>query len=133
VGEKLIPAKSLNNCISDVTHYVPWLLIINSFSFLNIFLLHLIISKMAAYQDAADNPHEATSLLPQQKVKDHHHDKSVLHRALFCGFIVSLSFGVTQVPLVLRFITSKRLLEIYAANNSQSHLCLPPHDMCCVL
>lgn len=43
---------------------------------------------------------ETTPLLPRQEPEEEKPKwgKSVLYRALLCAFIVSLSFGVTQVP-----------------------------------
>jgi len=41
---------------------------------------------------------EGTPLLPREQVEPAVWGKSVLYRALFCAFMVSLSFGVTQVP-----------------------------------
>jgi len=49
-------------------------------------------------------PHEATPLLPRDSTKEPvKYGKSVAYRALLCGFLVSLSFGVTQVPLIYVF------------------------------
>jgi hypothetical protein len=41
---------------------------------------------------------ERTPLLPKESSESVKYGKSVLYRALLCGFMVSLSFGVTQVP-----------------------------------
>ena len=41
---------------------------------------------------------ETTPLIPQEPPEARKYGKSVLYRALLCGFMISLSFGVTQVP-----------------------------------
>jgi hypothetical protein len=41
---------------------------------------------------------ERTPLLQKESSEAVKYGKSVLYRALLCGFMVSLSFGVTQVP-----------------------------------
>jgi len=41
---------------------------------------------------------ERTPLLQRELSEAVRYGKSVLYRALLCGFMVSLSFGVTQVP-----------------------------------
>jgi hypothetical protein len=41
---------------------------------------------------------ERTPLLRKESSEAVKYGKSVLYRALLCGFMVSLSFGVTQVP-----------------------------------
>jgi hypothetical protein len=41
---------------------------------------------------------ETTPLLSGKALKPVKYGKSVLYRALLAGFMVSLSFGVTQVP-----------------------------------
>jgi len=41
---------------------------------------------------------ETTTLLSPTPPKARKWGKSVLYRALLCGFMVALSFGVTQVP-----------------------------------
>jgi hypothetical protein len=45
-------------------------------------------------------PVETTPLLSREQEQEppRKYGKSVLYRALLCGFLVSLSFGVTQVP-----------------------------------
>ena len=48
--------------------------------------------------DANANAQETTPLLSKDPPGQLKHSKSVLYRALICGFMVSLSFGVTQVP-----------------------------------
>jgi hypothetical protein len=53
---------------------------------------------MAVDQATAVKPDETSHLLPQQPLEVRKYGKSVLYRALLCGFMVSLSFGVTQVP-----------------------------------
>jgi hypothetical protein len=53
---------------------------------------------MAVDQVTAVKPNENTPLLPQEPFEVRKYGKSVLYRALLCGFMVSLSFGVTQVP-----------------------------------
>ena len=55
---------------------------------------------MAVDEDDTVKVLETTHLLPKQPVEvgTVTYGKSVLYRALLCGFMVSLSFGVTQVP-----------------------------------
>ena len=53
---------------------------------------------MAVDQATAVKPQETTPLLPPGPPEVRKYGKSVLYRALLCGFMVSLSFGVTQVP-----------------------------------
>lgn len=50
----------------------------------------------------SDN-NEETPLLSRPEPKGEGWGKSVLYRAFLCGFIVSLSFGVTQVPMLYVF------------------------------
>lgn len=47
-----------------------------------------------------NGPGEATPLLPREEAKEQKRGKSVVYRLLLCAFMVSLSFGVTQVPYV---------------------------------
>jgi hypothetical protein len=47
---------------------------------------------------AAREQDERTPLLPNDPPPQRKWGKSVLYRALACGFMVSLSFSVTQVP-----------------------------------
>ena len=61
-------------------------------------LLTLCKSPMANGQEEAVEAHETTPLLPGDQSKPVKWGKSVLYRALFCSFVVSASFGVTQVP-----------------------------------
>jgi len=58
------------------------------------------IFKMTADQDATIKVNETTPLLSSEAAQEISlkYGKSVLYRALLCGFMVSLSFGVTQVP-----------------------------------
>lgn len=58
---------------------------------------------MAIEEDTTAKPTEATSLLPKKPVEPPKYGRSVLYRALLCGFLVSLSFGVTQVPYASKF------------------------------
>jgi hypothetical protein len=53
---------------------------------------------MATDEDTTVKAHETTPLLPSEAAETSKYGKSVLYRALLCGFMVSLSFGVTQVP-----------------------------------
>ncbi|RFU34287.1 hypothetical protein B7463_g2079, partial [Scytalidium lignicola] len=46
---------------------------------------------------------ETTPLLSKKPAAASQYGTSVLYRALLCGFMVSLSFGVTQVPLIYVF------------------------------
>ncbi|KAE9378976.1 major facilitator superfamily MFS_1 protein [Stipitochalara longipes BDJ] len=64
-------------------------------------------------------PSEATPLISTGAPKPKRYGKSIVYRALICGFMVSLSFGVTQVPLIYVF----RLMtcEAYYSNHP-----LPP-------
>jgi hypothetical protein len=42
---------------------------------------------------------ETTPLLGErQTAEEKRWDSYIIHRLLFCGFLVALSFGVTQVP-----------------------------------
>lgn len=53
---------------------------------------------MAADQSPTVKADETTPLIPQEQPEARRYGKSVLYRTLLCGFMVSLSFGVTQVP-----------------------------------
>lgn len=55
---------------------------------------------MAVLEANAMKADETTPLIPQTPPESVKYGKSVLYRALLCGFVVSLSFGVTQVPYV---------------------------------
>lgn len=68
---------------------------------------------------------ETTPLIPQTPPEPAKYGKSVLYRALLCGFVVSLSFGVTQVPYVIPF----HLDNLDAHFQLQPSLCLPSDDM----
>ncbi len=54
---------------------------------------------MAGDRDAARDD-ETAPLLGREREEPRKWGKSILYRALLCGFMVSLSFGVTQVPYV---------------------------------
>ncbi|KAL2061571.1 hypothetical protein VTL71DRAFT_6948 [Oculimacula yallundae] len=58
---------------------------------------------MAISQSNAAKADETTPLISQTPVEAVKYSRSVLYRALLCGFVVSLSFGVTQVPLLYVF------------------------------
>ncbi|TVY90220.1 Major facilitator-type transporter [Lachnellula willkommii] len=59
---------------------------------------------MAIIEHPASKANEVTPLLSRGPVIEApKYGKSVLYRALLCGFLVSLSFGVTQVPLIYVF------------------------------
>ncbi|KAH7391593.1 hypothetical protein BKA64DRAFT_678001 [Cadophora sp. MPI-SDFR-AT-0126] len=58
---------------------------------------------MAVLEANATKADETTPLIPQTPPEPVKYGKSVLYRALLCGFVVSLSFGVTQVPLLFVF------------------------------
>ncbi|PSN62350.1 MFS general substrate transporter [Corynespora cassiicola Philippines] len=64
---------------------------------------------------------ETTPLLPRESThpKDGKRGKSVLYRALICGFLVSLSFGVTSVPMiyVFRLMTCEAYYEKHPSNS----------------
>jgi hypothetical protein len=53
---------------------------------------------MAVNQET--QPSETTPLIPTGESEPKRFGKSIVYRALICGFMVSLSFGVTQVPSV---------------------------------
>jgi hypothetical protein len=56
---------------------------------------------MAAGQVQSDQSQETTPLLPRQDEGNQPEGRdtgTVLFRILLCGFLVSTSFGVTQVP-----------------------------------
>ena len=53
---------------------------------------------MAIDQDTTVKADDTTPLLAKAPAPSSKYGKSVLYRALLCGFMVSLSFGVTQVP-----------------------------------
>jgi hypothetical protein len=56
---------------------------------------------MASDRDTTVKAHETTPLLPGaplEAVEPVKYGDSVLYRALLCGFMVSMSFAVTQVP-----------------------------------
>lgn len=55
---------------------------------------------MATNNDRAVKVTEDTPLLPREQAEPTKWSNSVLYRALFAAFIISLSFGVTQVPSV---------------------------------
>lgn len=58
-------------------------------------------SKPPALTDSSADAHESTPLLQSQKHDDipqRKWPKSVVYRVLLTAFLVSLSFGVTQVP-----------------------------------
>jgi hypothetical protein len=48
--------------------------------------------------DANGSETEATPLLASEVVKEPKWSRSVLYRALIAAFLISLSFGVTQIP-----------------------------------
>ena len=57
---------------------------------------------MAVTEHPASKVNEVTPLLSKGPlIEAPKYGKSVLYRALLCGFLVSLSFGVTQVPYAL--------------------------------
>ncbi|CZT12526.1 uncharacterized protein RCO7_07667 [Rhynchosporium graminicola] len=58
---------------------------------------------MAVLQANALRADERTPLISQSPPEPVKYGKSVLYRALLCGFVISLSFGVTQVPLLYVF------------------------------
>ncbi len=53
---------------------------------------------MAMFIDTTAKPGETTPLIAKGTTEEKKWGKSVVHRALLAGFMVSLSFGVTQVP-----------------------------------
>ncbi|KAF2099508.1 MFS general substrate transporter [Rhizodiscina lignyota] len=55
---------------------------------------------MAVGQKDAGRTGETSPLLPKEPQTPPKYGKSVLYRILLCAFLVSLSFGVTQVPLI---------------------------------
>lgn len=80
---------------------------------------------MAVDQSNVVKADETTPLIPQTPPEPVKYGKSVLYRALLCGFVVSLSFGVTQVPYVIPF----HLETLDAHFHLQASLCFPSHDM----
>ncbi|EKD15409.1 major facilitator superfamily transporter [Drepanopeziza brunnea f. sp. 'multigermtubi' MB_m1] len=58
---------------------------------------------MALQDPNSVKANENTPLIQCHSSKAVKYGKSVLYRALLCGFVVSLSFGVTQVPLLYVF------------------------------
>jgi hypothetical protein len=71
----------------------------------NIFVLiinaqNILMAMIAATNSPlnVNNGDERTPLLQKESSEAVKYGKSVLYRALLCGFMVSLSFGVTQVP-----------------------------------
>lgn len=46
---------------------------------------------------------ETSPLLPRAEARDTTSDKSVLHRIFLCGFLVTLTFSITQVPILFAF------------------------------
>src|SRR4051794_13546686 len=61
--------------------------------------LYPLFCKMALTQVATVKSHETSPLLPRESPESPiKYGKSVLYRALLAGFMISLSFGVTQVP-----------------------------------
>ena len=53
---------------------------------------------MAIVDDTTAKPGETTPLIAKGTTEEKKFPKSVVYRALLAGFMVSLSFGVTQVP-----------------------------------
>ncbi|KAF2656076.1 MFS general substrate transporter [Lophiostoma macrostomum CBS 122681] len=71
----------------------------------------------------AGRPQETTPLLPRDAA-ERQYDRWVLYRALLCAFMVSLSFGVTQVPMlyVFRLMTCEAYYETHPEPDIQSSL-----------
>lgn len=53
---------------------------------------------MAPHDRNSIETDEASPLLPQKQPEASKYGKSVLYLTLLCSFLVSVSFGVTQVP-----------------------------------
>lgn len=53
---------------------------------------------MTAAHDTSAEGTETTPLLNKEPSPPRKYGKSVLHLAIFAGFMISMSFGVTQVP-----------------------------------
>lgn len=68
--------------------------------------------------------HETTPLLPRESAEPVKYGRSVVYRALLAGFMISASFGVTQVPYVHSSSEGSP-----SAHRLQAYLRLPPDDM----
>lgn len=68
---------------------------------------------------------ESTPLLPREVPEEKEGNKLALYRALVSAFIVSLSFGVTQVPYA-RTLKSHNFSD---SNYLKNTLCFPTNDM----
>jgi hypothetical protein len=60
--------------------------------------LLIYLLEMPTEEDPAAKAQETTPLLPREQLIPTKQSKSVFYRALIVGFMVSISFGVTQVP-----------------------------------
>ncbi|TVY41992.1 hypothetical protein LOCC1_G006505 [Lachnellula occidentalis] len=81
---------------------------------------------MAIIEHPAPKANEVTPLLSRGAIIEApKYGKSVLYRALLCGFLVSLSFGVTQVPLlyVFRLMTCEVYYQTHPEPEPGSNRC----------
>ncbi|KAE8444468.1 hypothetical protein EG329_000559 [Mollisiaceae sp. DMI_Dod_QoI] len=80
---------------------------------------------MTVVQNANPKVDETSPLLTPEPSKPRKWGKSVVYRALLCGFLVTLSFSVTQVPLiyVFRLMTCDAYYETHPEPG-------PGHDRC---
>ena len=53
---------------------------------------------MAIHHDNATKVGETTPLISREASEPKKYGRTIVYKALLCGFMVSLSFGVTQVP-----------------------------------
>jgi hypothetical protein len=56
------------------------------------------IFAMAIHHDNATKVGETTPLISREASEPKKYGRTIVYKALLCGFMVSLSFGVTQVP-----------------------------------